>query len=118
MLSQIFLVAATGLATFAHGAALPDATSDNNANAAVSALQTVPDDLTIEARNVTARAVVDPAVRFTEFEGRACGGWSAAYKTSDQGCFLLPTGDGFKIRDIADTCRGLFSSSWVICIKG
>ncbi|KAK3292938.1 uncharacterized protein B0H64DRAFT_444249 [Chaetomium fimeti] len=102
MLTHILLLAATSLAAVARGAVLPGTTTDGPA----PVLHAIPDDVASfnETQGISARAV-DPAVRFTEYEGRACGGWEAPYMAPDGGCYLLPTGDGFKIREIANTCR-------------
>ncbi|KAH6623289.1 hypothetical protein F5144DRAFT_605794 [Chaetomium tenue] len=109
MFAHVLLLAATSLAAFTHGAVLPGTTADGTT---VSVLHAIPDDAATfnGTKNISARSV-DPAVRFTEYEGRACGGWEAPYKATDENCFLLPTGDGFKIREIADTCRVFVYSS-------
>ena len=110
ILTKVLLLITTSLAAVAHGSVLPGATA--------SVLHVIPDDVVAfnETQNISAGAV-DPAVRFTEYEGSACGGWEAQYKAPDGGCYLLPTGDGFKIRKIANTCRGLcFSCSVLRCV--
>jgi hypothetical protein len=100
MFTHVLLLAATSLAAVVHGAALPGTTA--------AALPAIPDDVVAfnETQNISARAV-DPAIRFTEYQNRDCGGWAANYNAPDTGCFLLPTGDGFTVREIANTCRGL-----------
>jgi hypothetical protein len=65
-------------------------------------------DLIGEAAHSISTRAVDLAVRFTEYQGRECGGWEAYYQAPDGGCYLLPTGDGFRIRQVADTCRSSF----------
>jgi hypothetical protein len=105
MLTRTLILASTGLVATS-GAALSVTSNDYTVPALESILDLV--DGKIERQNITTSALVDPAVRFTAHEGRQCGGWESYYKTSDDGCFLLPPGDGMSIREIADTCRGSF----------
>jgi len=47
---------------------------------------------------------VDPAVRFTSYGTRTCGGTEDFYRTPDVNCYQLP-GIGLRIREIAPGCR-------------
>jgi hypothetical protein len=94
------LTTASTLAALAHAAAVPSA---------ITTSEPLSDLIGEAAHNISARTI-NPAVRFTEYEGRQCGGWEAYYQAPDDGCYLLPTGDGFRIREIADSCRSLFFS--------
>ncbi|KAK4152973.1 hypothetical protein C8A00DRAFT_34305 [Chaetomidium leptoderma] len=107
MLTSALILAATNLASVAHGATLPRTV----AKAAVTVLDPVPDLSAGPPRNISARTTENPAVTWTEFESRRCDGWAVAYQVPDGGCFLLPTGDGFKVDWIADTCRVFVDSS-------
>ncbi|KAK4149816.1 hypothetical protein C8A00DRAFT_37566 [Chaetomidium leptoderma] len=100
MLANILILAATSLATIAHSAVLPGTKTGN----AITALRPILADAAATP-NVSARAVINPAVQWTEHENRDCGGWKKYYEAGDDGCYLLPTGDGFDIDHIANTCR-------------
>ncbi|KAK4040091.1 hypothetical protein C8A01DRAFT_35871 [Parachaetomium inaequale] len=102
MLAKALILAAASLATVAHGAALPGTNTDNGS----TALRPLLADLDgSTAHNISTRTTANPAVEWTEYENRQCGGWSVNYQIPDDSCYLLPTGDGFDIRGIADTCR-------------
>ncbi|KAK4151524.1 hypothetical protein C8A00DRAFT_35821 [Chaetomidium leptoderma] len=93
MFAHTLILAAASLATVSLGAILP------GTNPILSA-----DSAGIEARNASALALVDPAVRFTTYSSRTCGGGETYLKATDAGCFHL-SGEGLTIREIADTCR-------------
>src|SRR5690349_9388965 len=104
MLANVLILVAASLATVAHGAALPGTQADNASPALLPLRANIDDGPT--ARNISARTTANPAVQWTEFENRECGGWSVNYQIPDDGCYTLPNGNGFDIRGFASTCRG------------